>query len=513
MKRRWKILLAAAGLLLLLTASILVTLHVQPDNDLEAYQKLLLARGEKLELAEVLPPPARAEENSADAARDAAAMFGSAADNYNAMRMVAPGKAAVCWQQADVRGPDFTNSWDTYRANIEADRPAVELLHQVLDRPKLDFQLDYSLGARMPMTHLATNKRAAQKLAAAAMLDLHDGDPGAAATNLLTMLALVQRDFRDDLLIGHLVRLAITGIAIPPTWEFLQATNLTDAQLAALQNGWQQLDFLRDSENTIATERAWVAAQVQKSRASHENFKEFLVFSVAMSGSSSGGGFGWPPDWETITERPRYAVAEVMWRSSWSYSQELQLLKIDQVILETVRTMETNRSQLYKADCDAMMTNLAKLGGTNARGGVFFRALEIPDFHEEFGDWISGTLRRTLQTETARRVVVSAIALKRFELKHGKLPETLAELAPEYLPSVPIDPYDGKPLKYHPNEDGTFLLYSVGDDGLDDGGDVTPAKWSSGGWPNWDWQHARDWVWPQPATPAEVQNFYKHPPK
>jgi hypothetical protein len=105
--------------------------------------------------------------------------------------------------------------------------------------------------------------------------------------------------------------------------------------------------------------------------------------------------------------------------------------------------------------------------------------------------------------------------LKRFQLKHGKSPETLNEMVPEFSPAVPIDPYDGKPLRYHPNADGTYLLYSVGEDGKDDGGD--PSLQGGVVYPsfNFYWQNARsrDWVWPQPATPAEIQYFYDHPPK
>ena len=116
---------------------------------------------------------------------------------------------------------------------------------------------------------------------------------------------------------------------------------------------------------------------------------------------------------------------------------------------------------------------------------------------------------QSLIAETEERVVVTAIALKRFQLKHGKLPEALAELAPDYLTTVPIDCFDGKPLKYHTNGDGTYLLYSVGEDGIDDGGDAgTP----SGKVASWAWMRSRDWVWPQPATPAEVQFFLEHPP-
>jgi hypothetical protein len=505
MSRRWKILIIVAAVVVLAAGSAFVSLHVQPGNEVEAYKKLLRAKGEKLELAEVLPPPAAPAENGADAFLDAAGLFSSAVDNYAVMQMVGPGRAAVCWQLPDVRGYDFTNSWDQFQAYVDGDRPAVGLLHQILDHPKLDFNLDYSQGARMPVTHLATMKRAAQKLTAAVELDLHDGDTGAATTNLLTMLAMVQRDWRDDMLIGHLVRVAILAITVAPTWEFLQATNATDAQLAALQNAWQQFHALKDAENSLTLERTWLSREMAKYRASHESFQELSGNIRTMSASMSGG----PSGWESVTEAPRYAVAEMMWRSSWSYTQELQALQRNQVVLEAVRAMQTNRSQFYKADYDAMSARLSAIGGTNLSSPVL-RALNIPDFHDIFFTGsLGGIGRKTLTAETEERVVATAIALKRFQLKHGKFPETLVELTPDYLPSITIDPYDGKPLKYHSSDDGTYLLYSVGEDGIDDGGDAgTP----SGKAASWAWMRSRDWVWPQPATPAEVQFYLEHPP-
>jgi len=412
----------------------------------------------------------------------------------------------------DNSGSDFTNSWDDFAADVAADRPAIELLHQVLERPKLNFQLDYKLGVTLPLTHLMSMKRAAQKLDAAAICDLHNGDMVAAVTNILTVLALVQRNISEGLVISHLVRIAMTSIAVTPTWELLQATNITDAQLAAVQRGWEQMDFLSDATNAFVMERAWGMDIIQKMRASHEEFGKTLGSGASMSSSGgSSSGWTWPPDWEAITERPRDAIGEVMWRSSWSYSDELRTLKSDSIILETLRTMQTNQSQFYKADYDAMTTRLSSLGITNA-GEALFRALKIPDLSDIFGDMgLSTAIRKTIQIETARRVVVTAIALKRFQLKHGKLPETIGELAPEFLPSVPIDPYDGKPLRYHPNADGRYLLYSVGDDGKDDGGDPSLQAGVIYSGFNFYWQnlHALDWVWPQPATEAEIQAYYK----
>ena len=57
--------------------------------------------------------------------------------------------------------------------------------------------------------------------------------------------------------------------------------------------------------------------------------------------------------------------------------------------------------------------------------------------------------------------------LAEYQAAHGEYPESLQELVPEYLSRVPIDNFDGKPLKYYRIEDG-FALYSVGPDGSDD---------------------------------------------
>jgi hypothetical protein len=59
------------------------------------------------------------------------------------------------------------------------------------------------------------------------------------------------------------------------------------------------------------------------------------------------------------------------------------------------------------------------------------------------------------------------VALKAYKVKTGRLPQSLAELVPEYLSAVPVDDMDGKPLRYSPEKK---VLYSVGKDLSDDGG-------------------------------------------
>ena len=64
----------------------------------------------------------------------------------------------------------------------------------------------------------------------------------------------------------------------------------------------------------------------------------------------------------------------------------------------------------------------------------------------------------------------TAIAVERYRRKHGRIPNQLGQLAPDFLPQVPIDPFDGKPMRYVVR-DGEYLLYVVGSDGVDNGGE------------------------------------------
>lgn len=66
-------------------------------------------------------------------------------------------------------------------------------------------------------------------------------------------------------------------------------------------------------------------------------------------------------------------------------------------------------------------------------------------------------------------LIMTEAAVRRYAIENGSPPESLADLVPEYLPAVTVDPYGDAPLRYRRIEDG-YLLYSVGANGVDDGG-------------------------------------------
>jgi hypothetical protein len=93
--------------------------------------------------------------------------------------------------------------------------------------------------------------------------------------------------------------------------------------------------------------------------------------------------------------------------------------------------------------------------------------------------WVTGLWRRRHTTQIAERfdkrviarerLLTAELAVRCYQSEQGRLPQSLEQLVPKYLQQVPSDPFSGRPVIYHPQ--GTnWLLYSVGEDGVDDGG-------------------------------------------
>ena len=63
------------------------------------------------------------------------------------------------------------------------------------------------------------------------------------------------------------------------------------------------------------------------------------------------------------------------------------------------------------------------------------------------------------------------MALERYRIAHGRWPDTLDKLVPEYLASIPLDPFDGRPLRYSLKDDAAFI-YSISENLVDNSGEV-----------------------------------------
>jgi hypothetical protein len=103
------------------------------------------------------------------------------------------------------------------------------------------------------------------------------------------------------------------------------------------------------------------------------------------------------------------------------------------------------------------------------------------------------------------RCAVVMLAVERYRRALNRWPDALTDLVPTYLPRVPLDPYDGAPLRYRRLNDGV-VIYSVGRDGKDDGGkfDKNPVKAGTDrGFRLWDVRQRRQLPKPPKHSDAE----------
>ncbi len=140
----------------------------------------------------------------------------------------------------------------------------------------------------------------------------------------------------------------------------------------------------------------------------------------------------------------------------------------------------------------ARKRNWAEVDAVHAAGESEFRRFRAGESIRGMTRFLSGILLPSLSRAhllhfrmiVSRRMAATGLAIRLFELDHGRRPESLDELVPSYLERVPADPFaaEGHVLGYRPDA-APVVLYSVGNDGRDDGGRFATKK---NGAINWD---------------------------
>lgn len=112
-----------------------------------------------------------------------------------------------------------------------------------------------------------------------------------------------------------------------------------------------------------------------------------------------------------------------------------------------------------------------------------------------FGGMYSMFFRMRFTTRSMETV----FACRRYRAKHGRYPETLDDLVPEFIAAVPLDPFDGKPLRYN-NEH--HYVWTVGEE-LAFNGDV---DFTLDGKPMWTSARRRDYQYVRFLSPEGVSD-------
>lgn len=496
MTRRKKVIWAAAILGVLVLVPVIT--HYRAKAAAEKYRTQLRAQGEKFSIDELVPLPPLDTPNGARAFLDALSRLTSwdAEIQPGVTKMVQPGHARITWQQPTLPTDKSEDIWPALRAHLETNRAALADLRQAIQQPVLHFQVNYHQGFNALLPHLARSKSASQRLLAATVMAMHEGRTEEAFANLQALVALPARYREEPFVISQLVRCAIVAIAASATWEVLQYPHWSEERLGQLQSAWEAVQTIPQMERALTMERACVLVEYEKARESLTRFD-----SLGGLGGTSSALQDLAEAGNQLMTDPAEGFASLIerfplrWGWKWwnCYHDETWYLQAVQRSLDAARG--TTNGQPFVPLQDKVKAEARRIGDTPPQF-LLARLLAV--------DVSSKVVEKSVVAETQCRVALTAVALKRFERRFGKRPTDLNALVPMLLPAVPLDPMDGQSLRYRLSDTNSFLLYSVGLDGVDDGGDVNPKEPNSR---SFFWTQCKDFVWPQPATAEQLREF------
>jgi hypothetical protein len=310
---------------------------------------------------------------------------------------------------------------------------------------------------------------------------LHEGHAHTAAEGIHATLHAGAGLRGEPMAVSQLVRIAIRAVAVRRLERVLGMSELDEKTLADLQEHLAAEAAENLALDAMRGERAAINHLFDNLHARKFNVTDFLE-------SASDGGKGSSGWWGRLNG------------SLYSYSvpaDHAEFLRWMNRIVELARQPPEEQP----AEWDALDQELRAARINGGSGHSVLTLLFLPGFQK-----IGAT---GLRDTASLRCATVALATERFRRAKQRWPESLAELVPGYLPAVPVDPYSGKPLLYKRFDDGV-AIYSVGKNGVDDGGLVLAGKDflrenADLGLRLWDTPHRRLPPLPRPVEKAEPE--------
>ena len=341
------------------------------------------------------------------------------------------------------RGTNLTDvQIEWARGIVQSNQTALKTFRKAATLTKSRYPVDLTPGLNALLPHLAKLKSIARLLQAEAAVAVADGDTQRAVDAVKATLAIGRSLSNEPVLISQLVSHATDATAFATMDYLIRRLALTDAQLADLAAAFSQSEDPHSLYLALIGERATFVSAAKDPYA-------FLA--------TAGGP-----------------------RASSSVSQSAQELAFGVIRMTGfferdfgfgVDALTTNIAFAKLPDPDrfASRTNWNAIEDRAKEGRYILSGLLLPA--------LGKAMHRDTEDRAKARIAQTVLAIERYRLAHAnQLPDTLDALVPAYLPAIPSDPFDGKPLRFERRESG-YIVYSVGPDTVDDGGLERPVKY------------------------------------
>ncbi len=326
---------------------------------------------------------------------------------------------------------------------VSLNEAALAKARDAIQLPKSWFPVDFSPALNTSLPHLPEVKALARIACDEALLAIESGRPSDATPPIVTIVGLARTLNEEPVLISQLVRIAVFRIATSTLETRLNAGALNETDFTALTPVFVAAEKSSLMARALVGETAMAIPYFRMSLAEANHLSK--ADEEATQAPSGPPLPGRPPMWALVTG---------------FFERDLRFF---------LGVMETNVALARLGPPESLAsTNLNEQVVLTAKSKYYILSeLLLPS--------LSRVLVKEAENLAFTRISTSALAVEHFRLIHHRLPTELGEVVPEFLPALPVDPFDGAPLRYRQLAKG-YVVYSVGQDGHDDGGKELPAK-------------------------------------
>jgi hypothetical protein len=332
-----------------------------------------------------------------------------------------------------------------------------DLMREALKRPYARMEGDYSDPTRIPLPNYSNIRAVAQTLAQRAQCHLLLGQPEKALSEL-TFLNDLRRltegapTGKPMSLAAAMINVALTGLYVDTIADGFRLHAWKEPQIAVLQKQLEQINLAPFLKEAFHGEQVCAWRTVQTMMAEFETRR---VPNATL--------------WRKIKNLQRPNILKGIFILNAVKVVEMNQKIIDSIDLSQKIILPQKAAELQR-EVDAL--DHAHLW--QVLPYKFLAVIFEPNFTRAVQTFTYN------QTKTDETQIVCA--LERYHFVHGNYPKTLNELVPQFIDKLPHDIIGGQPLKYRQIND-QFLLYSIGWNETDDGGQFNPSY------------DQADWVW------------------
>jgi hypothetical protein len=315
---------------------------------------------------------------------------------------------------------------DSIARYIVDNNEALKLLHKASTIEHCRYPIDLSIGVEPQLNHLSSLRNCMRLISIEAIWRAENDKSRQAYSSIKSGFGLARSLAKEPAIVSQLVRMACHSLNISGLERCMNRTAFTDEQLADLD----RCIIKAECDSNLA--RAYVGDRC--------HFLDALKRTEFLESTFTSHGM------------PITPFIDLYKAVSLADMEAMKYLDFIDGYIEITKLPPHQR----KKASDALEARLASLSNIH----VLLHML-MPT--------ISRTAAIEIRSIAGLRAARTGLAVERYRLAAGKLPDSLSELVPTYLESVPKDPFDGNEMRYRQLTTG-FVVYSICEDMSDDGG-------------------------------------------